>query len=129
MQYVSIAHSYPDIKIIWKTNKITCLFIVKPTPLSREYKIRLIFDGNKPSVYLLGSDIIGIERNDFPHHFEIDKDKHWVRLCLYYAGDWYSTMSISDTIIPWTVEWLFHYEIWLTTGVWNGGGKHPKQSK
>lgn len=29
---------------------------------------------------------------------------------------------ISDTIIPWTSEWLLHYEYWVLTGIWQGGG-------
>lgn len=34
-------------------------------------------------------------------------------------------MSISDTIVPGTAEWLVHYEIWLVTGEWYGGGDWP----
>jgi hypothetical protein len=34
-------------------------------------------------------------------------------------------MSIADTIVPWTAEWLVHYEIWLMTGEWYGGGDCP----
>ena len=34
-------------------------------------------------------------------------------------------MSIADTIVPWTAEWLVHYEIWLVTGEWYGGGDWP----
>ena len=31
-------------------------------------------------------------------------------------------MLIADTIVAWTCEWLIHYEIWLATGEWHGGG-------
>ena len=34
-------------------------------------------------------------------------------------------MSIADTIVPWTAEWLVYYEIWLMTGEWYGGGDWP----
>jgi hypothetical protein len=34
-------------------------------------------------------------------------------------------MSIADTVLPWTTEWLYHYEIWLITGEWTGGGDWP----
>jgi hypothetical protein len=34
-------------------------------------------------------------------------------------------LSIADTIVPWTAEWLVHYEIWLMTGEWYGGGDWP----
>jgi hypothetical protein len=34
-------------------------------------------------------------------------------------------MSIADTIVPWTSEWLMYYEIWLATSDWYGGGVWP----
>ena len=34
------------------------------------------------------------------------------------------TKLISNTIIPWTIEWLYFYELWLATGEWLGGGEH-----
>jgi hypothetical protein len=34
-------------------------------------------------------------------------------------------MFLADTILPWAVEWLAYYEIWLATGVWYGGGEWP----
>jgi hypothetical protein len=34
-------------------------------------------------------------------------------------------MPIADTIIPWTSEWLFFYELWLASGEWHGGGHDP----
>lgn len=35
-------------------------------------------------------------------------------------------MYLNATIIPWTSEWLFNYEVWLATGEWRGGGMHPR---
>ena len=49
----------------------------------------------------------------------------YINLCLYYPGEWNSTMNISDTIIPWISEWLYYFEFWSITGKWCGGGKHP----
>jgi hypothetical protein len=34
-------------------------------------------------------------------------------------------MSIAETIIPWTSEWLYFYELWVFTGEWHGGGHAP----
>lgn len=47
-------------------------------------------------------------------------------LCLFYAParEWNSSMLIARTIVPWTCEWLFHFEAWLFTGKWDGGGVH-----
>jgi hypothetical protein len=49
-------------------------------------------------------------------------------LCLYYrkAQEWNNQLYIADTIIPWTSEWLLHYEFWLASGDWHGRGIHLK---
>jgi len=49
------------------------------------------------------------------------------QLCLYLprAKEWDPSMRLADTIVPWTSEWLLHYEVWQATGEWCGGGVHP----
>jgi hypothetical protein len=54
------------------------------------------------------------------------------RLCLFLpcSGEWDSTKYLAETVLPWTCEWLFHYEVWLATGgMWCGGGSHPSKAK
>ncbi|GAB3967002.1 hypothetical protein GCM10027615_15560 [Plantactinospora veratri] len=51
-----------------------------------------------------------------PHVYPADE------LCLYYPGGWKQNMLLSTTVVPWTAEWLMHYELWLVTGRWSGGG-------
>jgi hypothetical protein len=50
------------------------------------------------------------------------------RLCLYRpgTGEWNRRMLLVETIVPWAAEWLLHYELWLATGEWFGGGEHPQ---
>jgi hypothetical protein len=43
-------------------------------------------------------------------------------LCLHLEGEWHPDMFLATTTLPWASEWLVHYEIWLATGVWYGGG-------
>lgn len=31
-------------------------------------------------------------------------------------------MVIANTIVHWAVEWMYYYEIWVSTGKWMGGG-------
>jgi hypothetical protein len=61
---------------------------------------------------------------ELPHVYEQDP----TRLCLYLpgSGEWSSAMRISETIVPWSVLWLFYFEDWLATGDWGGGGIHPQ---
>lgn len=43
-------------------------------------------------------------------------------LCLYdpEKKQWADSDGIAHTTIPWTLRWLFHYENWLSTGIWLG---------
>jgi hypothetical protein len=43
-------------------------------------------------------------------------------LCLFddEKGEWHPADSMAATILPWTSEWLYFYEIWLATGIWQG---------
>jgi hypothetical protein len=45
-------------------------------------------------------------------------------LCLYYGNEWRHDMLLASTIVPWAAGWLIHYELWLVTGRWAGGGVH-----
>ena len=46
-------------------------------------------------------------------------------LCLYRTGQWVSGDLLVETIVPWTSEWLMHYEFWRATDEWLGsGGDH-----
>jgi hypothetical protein len=58
-----------------------------------------------------------------PHVYEQNPP----RLCLYLprTGEWHRSMMISETIVPWTVLWLFYFEEWLESDNWKGGGMHP----
>jgi hypothetical protein len=41
-------------------------------------------------------------------------------LCLYYPDDksWDDQKFLAQTILLWTMEWLYFYELWLATGKW-----------
>lgn len=122
-----ISQKYPEVKCEIKRNQLILEGKIKPTSLSREYNIKIICKETlRPQVILYGDKIEGIDREDFPHHFKIDKDKQEVYLCLHLPYEFDYSYFICDTIIPWAQEWLYFYEIWLSTGKWCGGGHAPK---
>jgi hypothetical protein len=41
-------------------------------------------------------------------------------ICLHEASQWDGSMFIADTTLPWTAEWLAHYELWKRAGRWFG---------
>ena len=36
---------------------------------------------------------------------------------------------LTESYIPWAIEWTEFYELWLLTGTWYGGGVHPGGDK
>lgn len=106
-------------------HRLTWEVTVRPTPLSREYKLRIIYkQGFIPEVYVLDPDIKLLAGDRSLPHVYCQKP---TRLCLYLpsGNEWAGYMKISETIIPWAVLWLFYFEDWLVTNDWKGGGKHP----
>lgn len=89
-----------------------------PTPYSRSYELIIDYRlGHHPEVRVDTPVLEPNHRGWLPHYYH-----HNDTLCLYDAGEWNPGMHIAWTIVPWTVEWLFHYEIWKATGTWHGSG-------
>jgi hypothetical protein len=97
---------------------------VTPTPLSREYQIRVSYrPGRYPEVTVADPPLVPDERGFIPHYYGDGA------LCLHDLHEWDATMLIAATILPWTVEWLAHYELWKRSGHWYGDGEPRASSK
>lgn len=104
--------------------------VITPSPLSQTYEVNMKYKlMRRPCVTVRGENLKRIDDPNFPHKYNINKEKKLVEMCLYLSPDFTSQMLLADTVIPWAVEWLYHYEIWLATGEWCGGGKHPQLNK
>lgn len=88
-----------------------------PSELSPTYTVTLSYQlRGHPKVYVVDSVLDPGPGRKLPHVYAGD------RLCLYSTGEWNGSMHIADTVLPWAAEWLFHYELWLVTDRWAGGG-------
>ncbi|SOE21215.1 hypothetical protein SAMN06298216_1686 [Spirosomataceae bacterium TFI 002] len=112
-------------ELIWKGT-------LKPTALSPTYTIKLHYKtGKNPTVYVINPKPLKLPegKDQLPHVYST---KHQ-QLCLYYPKDkeWNPSMLYVRSLIPWTSEWLLHYEIFVCTGVWHGGGvdHDPSENK
>jgi hypothetical protein len=74
----------------------------------------------RPKIAVLEPRLRDPDGPPLPHVFEGD------RLCLHFPKEWRADQMIATTIMPWTSEWLLHYEIWKATGEWHGGGHEPR---
>ena len=100
------------------------------TPICQPYRVRLVYFCRRTFKYCMivnpaiavtvldpkvGPNMRGTGERT-PHIYALNAPPDSPRLCLYDPGDWYPHEAIADTILPWTIDWLFFYEGWLATG-------------
>ncbi|MDX5321357.1 MAG: hypothetical protein LPK49_09860 [Bacteroidota bacterium] len=123
---------FPDSEIKRKgDSEIRWTSTVTPTPLSADYNLHLHYKvGEGARVYVLSPMPLRLAegKTRLPHVY--NHNKQW--LCLYYPDyrEWNPSMYYVHTLIPWACEWLMHYELWVGTGDWTGGGiEHEEAEK
>ncbi len=118
---------FPAFHVSFREGELIAEGEVQPTPRSAKYRLRITYrGGDRPRVHVASPKLVPREPDGaLPHVYPGD------RLCLYLprSGEWSSKKSIALTIIPWAIEWLFHYELWHVTGEWSGGGVAPQGPK
>lgn len=124
MQAARLRAIFPSSTLASRNQSLIWRGTIVPSAASRSYEIKIEYvrDGH-PDVYVTNPKLGRFPGEDrLPHVYDTDQQ----RLCLYYkrAREWDAGMLIANTIVPWTSEWLFFYEIWLGTGEWCGGGIH-----
>lgn len=114
-QALGLRSVFPGSKPVIRRDRLTWTGRLQPCELSRVYTVEITYTrGRYPVTRILDPPLRATETGFLPHTF---KDKS---LCLHDAGQWAEHMLIVDTIVPWTAEWLLHYEVWLATGKWLG---------
>ncbi len=90
---------------------------LRPAEWSREFKIRIDHPApdRTPKVWVTAPPV----HPKAPHRYGDGS------LCLDYPKDgreerWHPGAPLAWTVVPWTAEWLFYYELWLETGDWYG---------
>jgi hypothetical protein len=111
----------PHVDCRIRRDRLVCRPILQPTELSCAYTVQIAYrHGDRPITHVRNPALRPRpDTSGLPHVYTGDE------LCLYLPGEWNPSMPIAYTILPWASEWLFHYELWLATGDWSGGGHEP----
>lgn len=120
-QALGLRVCFPEAKIILAPTRLIWIGLIRPTPCSRDYRIKITYR------YLCFPDVVAITPlesrpgENLPHTYGDGS------LCLHETHEWTPSMAIADTIVPWTSEWLAHYELWKVRGRWYGDDQehHP----
>jgi hypothetical protein len=117
-QWVSIRSVLSAATGTVRNGELDCVMPIQPSPASQRYTVRVRYrHGCRPRVTVIEPQLtLHPDAHALPHVYARDE------LCLYYPGEWRHDMLLSTTILPWTAEWLMHYELWLICGHWSGGG-------
>lgn len=124
-QYLLLKRDFPGSAGAVRKNQLRWIASLQPSTLSEEYKVRLEYSLEKgPRVFVENPELLKRGEDRIPHRYSDES------LCLYLpdAEEWQKSMYLADTIVPWTAEWLIHYELWHATGEWHGGGIHPGEA-
>jgi len=119
-----IRRAFPDAQNRFLRGQLLCRVSLQPTRLSAIYTIEILYrPGSRPSVRVARPALqLRPGASELPHTYDGRE------LCLNLPGEWTADMSIADSTLPWTAEWLLHYEIWLACGEWTGGGVHAAKN-
>jgi hypothetical protein len=105
---------------------------LQPMPLSREYTVVVKYTLHRSPVCIVKDpDLFSLAKEKaIPHTYQNQTGLKGAQLCLYLpvikqknkVSEWQPTMFLADTILPWASVWLLYFELWLSSGVWDGGG-------
>lgn len=102
-----------------------------PGAFGRLYTCRFIFErGSDPIVLVTNPDLKTLAQGKkIPHVYPWNGSG--TRLCLWWpkGREWSPSLKVAETLLPWTAEWLYYFELWLLTKTWEGGGEHPTPPK
>lgn len=124
-QISKLKEQYGSVEYESQKGQVTVFIELQPTPASVVYTVKLIcaVNSSKVDVFIVNPKIERKRQGKLVPHMYSDGN-----LCLYYPKqkEWCIDDDWGTTLIPWTSLWLFYYEIWVETGEWLGGGKHPQ---
>lgn len=116
-QALAIRNKFPASRPQLARGRMWWRWTLQPTETSRAYGVVLVArEGREASVFVERPELRPNEQGLLPHVYENGA------LCLNRQGEWQPRMLFTDTFIPWTVQWLFFYEVWKATDVWRGDG-------
>lgn len=124
-QFGAMKQDYPDFQPTWLPNGISWHGSLQPTEMSQTYNLRIVYKIRcPPEVFVKSPALLPRGPEPVPHLYSASAQK----LCLFLpgTGEWTESKLIAKTIMPWTMWWLHHYELWRATGTWLGGGVHPE---
>jgi hypothetical protein len=117
---------YPHAEIRTVSGVLTWRDTIQPMALAWRYVVELKYRlGEEPTIRILEPNLRELAGGRLIEHLYSQEEQV---LCVYYPDgrEWNAGKSLANTVVLWAHEWIVHFEAWLFTGVWDGGGTHPE---
>ncbi len=107
---------HPGLRVSLARSVATWVGELRPSPIAESYTVRIEYSLRKrPTVWVIRPHL---RRRDIskriPHTFADGS------VCLHLHEDWTPQMYIAETIVPWLLLWLYHYEVCFPRGTGMG---------
>ena len=117
LQTLCLSKAFPSSSVELTPGHLIWTGSVRPLDLCDTYLLRLEAEHERvPSIYVVEPELMADESGLLPHVYDTSS------LCVSDLGDFHPGMLFVDTVLPWALEWLVHYEQWRATGTWYGDG-------
>lgn len=128
--FYTLRHEFPNCscKLI-PNGYFTVSTHIQASPQSEDHLVQFKCAKRSISVYVFGLGLSHDNLQKIPHIFTSDSNilEDKASICLYYNRGEKKEFVFGDplnkTIIPWTQEWLYFYDLYKITGHWYVGGK------
>lgn len=119
-QAYGLRATFPSAQLCVSAQRLEWTGVLTPTSFSRDYMVKLSYrEGRRPRVTVVDPALRCDLDGAIPHLYRDGT------ICLHDSHQWKPTMLFIDTLVPWSSEWLYYYELWVATGTWYGDGNVP----
>jgi hypothetical protein len=102
---------------------LVCRGAIRPWELACEYRFRIEYRlGHLPRTFIEEPKLERRRPDERIPHTYSDEE---VCLFLPFTHEWHPSKPLALTIVPWLMQWLAFYEVWLCTEEWHGEGEEP----
>lgn len=126
IQKYNLLMKYRNLLVRDNSNKkLDMDFLIKSSNCNNEYIIKIKYDNiyDIPKVFVLSPELNTRPNEAIPHTYGMHKvyGKEYLQICPFYPKeDWCNKLIIADTVLLWSIEWFYFYELWLVSGIWSG---------
>ncbi|WP_370053432.1 hypothetical protein [Leifsonia sp. EB41] len=116
-QALALRSAFPSTKPVLRNGRLIWEHVLQPAAASDTYGVRLeARPCMQAEIFVTSPALRPDTQGRLPHVYKNGS------LCLNRAKDWRADQLFINTTIPWAIEWLFFYELWLVDRIWRGDG-------